>query len=130
MKLKPLTLLASPPADMGATHAARLPNVSRPPVEVLLIDAKAAAAVGSASVSWWLARVADGTAPAPRIRRVRMTRWDAAEVKAFWRQFGEQSANSGEAERVGAMAKRASQAAAAARKPQGESASPAAAAAA
>jgi len=59
--------------------------------DVALIDASAAAAAGSMSVSWWHEAVAAGRAPAPVIRAPRCTRWRLADVANFWRDFGSQS---------------------------------------
>ncbi|MBL8348932.1 MAG: hypothetical protein JNL87_01340 [Burkholderiaceae bacterium] len=59
--------------------------------DVALIDASAAAAAGSMSLSWWHAEVAAGRAPKPVIQRPRCTRWRLADVHAFWLAFGDNS---------------------------------------
>lgn len=90
-------------------------------VDVALIDASAAAAAGSMSVSWWHAEVAARRAPQPVIRRPRCTRWRAAEVAAFWRDFGSQD-DATTADKVKASATKASAAARVKRSSQAESA--------
>lgn len=55
--------------------------------EVALIDAKACAAQGQMSVSWWLDKVRDGSAPKPVVQQPRCTRWRVAEVYQFWSNF-------------------------------------------
>lgn len=60
------------------------PAMPAPLAEVALIDAKASAATGGVSVSWWQEEVRSGRAPAPAIRQVRMTRWRLADVRSFW----------------------------------------------
>jgi predicted DNA-binding transcriptional regulator AlpA len=54
---------------------------------VALIDAPTCAAAGTMSVSWWHEKVASGIAPQPAFRAPRCTRWRAAEVAAFWRDY-------------------------------------------
>lgn len=79
--------------------------------DVALIDAKKAAATGSMSVSWWNNEVAEGRAPQPVVRAQRCTRWRAADVAAFWRDFAEQAVNVDAAARLKAQALKASRAA-------------------
>lgn len=60
------------------------PAVPEMLADVALIDGPTAAAVGGASASWWMREVREGRAPAPAIKRPRMTRWRTTEVRAFW----------------------------------------------
>ena len=75
--------------------------------DVALIDAAKCAAIGDMSLAWWFREVHLGHAPAPVIRKPRCTRWKAADVRDFWRRFGEQ----GDDPQVIAKARRASDAA-------------------
>ncbi|VWX56056.1 hypothetical protein VARIO8X_110098 [Burkholderiales bacterium 8X] len=52
--------------------------------EIALIDGRAAAAVGSVSLSYWLRLVRDGVAPGPALRRHKCTRWRVTDVRDFW----------------------------------------------
>lgn len=90
-----VTLLAAVPAALA---------------DVALIDASAAAATGSMSLSWWYAEVAAGRAPAPVIRAPRCTRWKLSEVRSFWQALGEQ-VDASAAAAVTAQANKASAAA-------------------
>ena len=80
-------------------------------MDVALIDAHAAAAAGSMSLSWWHAEVAAGRAPAPVLRRSRCTRWRLLDVAAFWLAFGDRA----DASAAEALKDRANKASAAAR---------------
>ena len=55
--------------------------------DVALINASTAAAVGGMGLTWWYDQVRAGVAPQPVIRGPRCTRWQAADVREFWRQF-------------------------------------------
>ena len=95
----PQTQAATPTEAPHATHPAL--------AAVALIDATAAAATGSMSLSWWHEKVAAGEAPQPVIRAPRCTRWRAVDVAEFWQRFGER-ARAGAADRLLTQAKRAS----------------------
>lgn len=84
--------------------------------DAALIDAKAAAATGSVSLSWWLREVRAGKAPQPAFRSPRCTRWRLSEVRSFWLSYATMPASSGAAERSATHAKKANEAAAAKRK--------------
>ena len=112
-------------AHPTATPVARAVGIAQPithhqPVpaalaDVALIDARAAAAAGSMSLSWWYDEVAAGRAPAPVLRRPRCTRWRLADVAAFWHDFGSQADDSA-ADAMKAQATKASAAARAKRR--------------
>ncbi|MBP5992240.1 MAG: hypothetical protein KA766_19755 [Piscinibacter sp.] len=109
--------VASSPVDAAAGEKVTPPagqTIHPGLVEVALIDAKACAAVGDVSVSWWHAEVRAGRAPAPVIQRPRCTRWRLGDVKAFWAALST-SPESVDAERVVGRARRASAAASAVR---------------
>ena len=94
------------------TAAKANPTVPGALSEVALIDARTATAGGGMSVSWWHAQVASGVAPAPAIRRPRLTRWRLSDVTKFWRDFSTQDHDSEQiAARVRAHAAKASAAA-------------------
>lgn len=81
-------------------------------IEVALVDAKACAATGGMSLSWWHAEVAAGRAPQPVIRKPRCTRWRLSEVRAFWAKVAEDGRNDKEgAKKLLAATQKASQAA-------------------
>lgn len=80
-------------------------------VEVALVDARTAAAVGGMRKSWWYAEIAAGRAPSPVIKQPRCARWRLQEVREFWASRAAASGNDGKAEQVTAQAKRASAAA-------------------
>lgn len=118
------------PTETAVARAAGAAGITRPATRqfvpplvpaaleaVSLIDARAAAAVGSMSVSWWLQKVADNEAPQPAVRAPRCTRWTLPSVRAFWQAFGEQ-ANASAAAAVKAQATKASAAAQAKRAAQ------------
>lgn len=70
------------------TKPNRLVELPAALVDVALVDAETSASVGGMSVSWWLERVRDKTAPAPVIRQTRCTRWRLADVRTFWESRG------------------------------------------
>lgn len=110
------TAVANAAGATGITQPiARHQPVPAALADVALIDASAAAAAGSMSLSWWHAEVAAGRAPAPVIQRPRCTRWRLADVAAFWRDFGGQTGD-GAAAAVKAQAMKASAAAQAKRR--------------
>lgn len=80
--------------------------------DAALIDAKAAAATGSVSLSWWLREVRAGNAPKPAFRSPRCTRWRLSDVRKFWLSYADQQANGTAAERSATKAKLANAAAA------------------
>ena len=105
------TAVARAAGASGIAHpAARHQPVPAALVEVALVDAPTSAAVGGMSVSWWHAEVAAGRAPAPVLRRPRCTRWRMADVREFWRTFGQED-DTGTADAVKALATKASAAA-------------------
>lgn len=57
-----------------------------------LTDGSTAASYGCVSLSWWHARVAEGVAPQPVIRRPRFTRWRLCDVLDFWTKFAANAA--------------------------------------
>ena len=61
---------------------------------VALIEAHTCAAAGSMSLGWWYGEVRAGRAPAPVMRGPRCTRWRLSDVREFWRQRAEQTAES------------------------------------
>jgi hypothetical protein len=77
--------------------------------DVALIDGQTCAATACMSISWWLAEVAAGRAPAPAIRKPRCTRWRLADVRAWLVQHASQPDDGGAA--VIAKATKASRAA-------------------
>ena len=84
------------------------PIVLPPPlVEVALVDAKTAAAVGGLSANWWLDCVRNGAAPQPAVRLPRFTRWRLTDVVEFWRLLPEQSPASGRTVEIATRASRA-----------------------
>ncbi len=101
-------------------RVANKPDIPTPALlaDVSLIDARAAAAVGSMGVSWWHAKVACGEAPQPAFRGVRCTRWRLADVRTFWVEFA-QRADEEAARRLADLAQRGSAAARAKRQAQG-----------
>lgn len=99
------------PQETGRAHPSKQTPLSPELVDVALIDAKACAAVGAMSVSWWHEEVAAGRAPQPVIRAVRCTRWRLADVRAFWQRFAEQGADSDAGAKAATAAKKASAAA-------------------
>lgn len=64
-------------------------------IDVALVDADTAAAVGGASRTMWLAEVRAGRAPKPVVRRTRFTRWRLTEVRQFWLDFVATASDSG-----------------------------------
>ena len=97
-------------AQPTATHAAQALPADL--AAVALIDASTCAAAGTMSVSWWHEKVAAGIAPQPAFRAPRCTRWRAAEVAAFWRDYAPDAAgNPGAADAMKARATKASAAA-------------------
>jgi hypothetical protein len=52
--------------------------------DVALIDARTSASCGGMGLSWWLAEVRCGRAPAPVIREPRCTRWAVTSVRSYW----------------------------------------------
>lgn len=86
------------------------PNVPEALAGVALIDAKAAAATGGMSVSWWLEEVRSRRAPQPAVRATRCTRWRLADVAEFWRTWGDRQ-DAGAAGRVMDNARKAAAAA-------------------
>src|SRR5574337_1383213 len=87
--------------------------------DVVLIDAKACAALGSVSTTWWHESVRAGRAPQPVVRRTRCTRWRMVDVIKFWRDFAE-SGDAGTAAELVARATKASAVAKAKRAAQAE----------
>ncbi len=79
--------------------------------DVALLNAKAAAAVGSMSESWWHEEVRAGRAPKPVIRQPRCTRWRQVDVVDFWAARAAQGADAAKAQMLVGQAKRASNAA-------------------
>jgi hypothetical protein len=79
--------------------------------DVALIDGATSAAIGGMSLSWWLAQVAAGRAPAPVVRASRCTRWKLADVRAFWIEFAKATDGEEAARVVTARSKKASAAA-------------------
>jgi hypothetical protein len=79
--------------------------------DVALIDGTTSGAVGGLSLSWWLAEVAAGRAPAPAVRMSRCTRWRVSDVRAFWVKFAEAADGDEAARVVMARSKKASAAA-------------------
>jgi hypothetical protein len=88
-----------------------IPYLSPELLDVVLIDGEQAAAIGSMSISWWLAEVAAGRAPQPAIRRPRCTRWRFCAVAEFWRRFADEGHDEDRAQRLLTNAAKASAAA-------------------
>lgn len=86
------------------------PNVPEALAGVALIDAKAAAATGGMSVSWWLEEVRSKRAPQPAVRATRCTRWRLSDVAEFWRKWADRQ-DTGVAGRAMDNARKASAAA-------------------
>lgn len=76
--------------------------------DVVLVDARTAAAVGGMSLSWWHERVSTGVAPPPVIRAPRCTRWRLGDVRGFWAEFAKRAPAN---DRTVAQATKASEAA-------------------
>jgi hypothetical protein len=98
----------------GRSHAP--PSIPEALVDVALVDAKTAAAVGGMGISWWLDEVKEGRAPAPAIREPRLTRWRLVDVREFWRRRAQSDTQASNL--VVARAKKASDAARAKRRAQ------------
>lgn len=79
--------------------------------DVSLIDAKACAAVGAMSLSWWHDEVRAGRAPQPVIREPRCTRWRLVDVRRYWEARAANGLDTSAAREVITRAKRASEAA-------------------
>ena len=92
-----------------------LPSVPPAMADIALLDARACAAHGALSVSWWHAKVATGEAPQPVVRMPRCTRWRAVDVRNFWVAFAEQALSDPQAGEL--LAGRARKASARAREP-------------
>lgn len=93
-------------APGGSTHPPEPESYPAALADAALIDAKACAAAGGVSVSWWHAEVREGRAPAPAIQQVRLTRWRLSDVRRFWIERA--SAPSPAAARLVEQAKKAS----------------------
>jgi hypothetical protein len=74
-------------APPGRAKPAGLPAVAPELAAVQLVDGKTAAQVGDMSLSWWHEMVSKGIAPQPLFRAPRCTRWRAAQVAEFWRDW-------------------------------------------
>ena len=100
---------------VAGAETKRRPAVRTPPppalIEVALIDAKACAATGCMGVSWWYAEVAAKRAPQPVIREPRCSRWRLVDVRKFWADRAERSADQQAAEVVARRVSKASAAA-------------------
>ena len=96
--------------DQQTSKSHSLQSLPADLAEVALIDAGTFAAAGGMSISWLLAEVRSGRAPAPVIRQPRCTRWRLADARAFWIQ----RAATGDAEIAASVTARATKASAAA----------------
>ena len=101
------------PQKAGKAHPHCEEGSALPPelAAVALVDAKACAAVGGMSVTWWYDEVQAGRAPQPAIRAPRCTRWRMTEVRDFWERFAAQGTDNDRARAVVNVAKKASAAA-------------------
>jgi hypothetical protein len=57
-----------------------------------LVTAAMAAAAGSVKLGTWYAMVKDGRAPAPVVRKHKLSRWRLVDVQAFWTRLAEEGA--------------------------------------
>lgn len=104
------------PAAAPVVYAAHFGDGIHPGlIEVALVDAKACAAIGSVSLSWWFDAVREGRAPKPVIRQLRLTRWKLIDIRQFWAELAETGSKTGDSDRLAALAQKASEKAAAKR---------------